>query len=56
MGTMMVVSNVLGVRTGEWAGVPRQTMRKLYIALALLVLAMVIIAVGKLSTAGRPCG
>jgi hypothetical protein len=42
---MMVVSNVLGVRTGEWLGVPRQTMRKLYIALALLVIAMAVIAV-----------
>ncbi len=46
MGTMMIVSNLLGVRTGEWAGVPRQTMRKVYIALALLVIAMVVIAVG----------
>jgi L-rhamnose-H+ transport protein len=46
MGTMMVVSNVLGVRTGEWNGVPSGTMRKLYIALVLLVVAMSIIAVG----------
>ena len=46
MGTMMVVSNVLGVRTGEWKGVPGATMRKLYIALVLLVVAMSVIAVG----------
>ena len=46
MGTMMIVSNVLGVRTGEWVGVPRVAMRKLYVALALLVIAMVVIAVG----------
>jgi L-rhamnose-H+ transport protein len=46
MGTMMIVSNVLGVRTGEWKGVPGATMRKLYIALVLLVVAMSVIAVG----------
>jgi len=46
MGTIMVVSNILGVSTGEWAGVPQGTMRKLHIALALLVFAMVVIAVG----------
>jgi len=46
MGTMMVVSNVLGVRTGEWKGVPGVIMRKLYIALVLLVVAMAVIAVG----------
>jgi len=46
MGTMMVVSNVLGVRTGEWKGVPSVTMRKLHIALVLLVVAMSVIAVG----------
>jgi L-rhamnose-H+ transport protein len=46
MGTMMVVSNVLGVRTGEWDGVPRATMKKLYAALVLLVVAMSVIAVG----------
>jgi L-rhamnose-H+ transport protein len=46
MGSMMVVSNVLGVRTGEWAGVPLSTTRKLYWALAMLVLAMSVIAVG----------
>jgi len=43
---MMVVSNVLGVRTGEWEGVAPVTMRKLYIALAILVVAMSVIAVG----------
>jgi L-rhamnose-H+ transport protein len=46
MGTMMVVSNVLGVRTGEWKGVPSATMRKLYVALVLLVVAMSVIAIG----------
>jgi len=46
MGTMMVVSNVLGVRTGEWKGVPCVTMRKLHMALVLLVVAMSVIAVG----------
>jgi L-rhamnose-H+ transport protein len=46
MGAIIVVSNVLGVRTGEWHGVPGATMRKLYIALVLLVVAMSVIAVG----------
>ena len=46
MGTIMIVSNVLGVRTGEWVGVPRATMKKLYVALVLLVVAMSVIAVG----------
>jgi L-rhamnose-H+ transport protein len=46
MGSMMVTSNVLGVRTGEWSGMPRTTTRKLNWALAILVLAMAVIAIG----------
>jgi L-rhamnose-H+ transport protein len=46
MGTIMAASNVLGVYTGEWKGVPRKTMRKLYIALGLLIVAMAVIALG----------
>lgn len=46
MGTIIASSNVLGVYTGEWLGMPRRTMRKLYVALTLLIVAMAIIAVG----------
>ncbi|MBZ5565270.1 MAG: hypothetical protein LAP13_22975 [Acidobacteriia bacterium] len=46
MGTIIVVSNILGVRTGEWKGVARATMRKLYMAIVLLVAAMSVIAAG----------
>src|SRR5437660_1968203 len=44
MGTIIVASNVLGIYTGEWEGVSRKTMRKLYVALSLLVVAMAVIA------------
>jgi L-rhamnose-H+ transport protein len=46
MGTMMVVSNISGLRTGEWKGVRPQTVRLLYAALAVLVVAMSVVAVG----------
>ena len=46
MGTIMAVSNLLGVYTGEWKGAPPKTMRKLYIALVLLIVAMSIVALG----------
>jgi L-rhamnose-H+ transport protein len=46
MGTIMATSNVLGVYTGEWDGVPRKTMRKLYAALILLIVAMAVIGLG----------
>ena len=46
MGTMIVASNIAGVRTGEWKGVKADTTRALYIGLFLLVLAMIVIAVG----------
>jgi len=46
MGTMMVASNVAGIRTGEWEGVGPSTMRALYSAITVLVIAMTVIAVG----------
>lgn len=46
MGMMIVISNVVGVRTGEWKGVSAKAKRTLYIGLFMLVLAMVIISAG----------
>ncbi len=46
MGTMMVASNISGVRTGEWKGVSGTTMAILYTGLVLLIAAMSVIAVG----------
>ncbi|MFN8008215.1 MAG: L-rhamnose/proton symporter RhaT [Terriglobia bacterium] len=46
MGTMMIVSNVAGIRTGEWNSVSHSTRRWLYTALGILVVAMTIIALG----------
>jgi L-rhamnose-H+ transport protein len=46
MGTMMVASNVAGIRMGEWAGAGPSTMRVLYTAITVLVIAMTVIAVG----------
>lgn len=46
MGMMMVVSNVAGVRTGEWQGVSSGTMRLLYAGLGILVAAMMVISIG----------
>jgi L-rhamnose-H+ transport protein len=46
MGTMIVISNIVGVRTGEWKGVSIITRQMLYRGMLLLVLAMAIISVG----------
>jgi len=46
MGSIVIVSAGLGVATGEWQGVPSTTMRKLYIAIFLLVTAMSVISIG----------
>ena len=46
MGMIMVVSNIVGVRTGEWKGVSVKTLRILYTSLFFLVLAMMVIGVG----------
>ena len=46
MGAIVIVSSALGVATGEWKAVPRTTMRKLYLALSFLVIAMSVISVG----------
>ncbi len=46
MGMMIFISNILGVRTGEWKGVSGKTMKILYTGLTLLVIAMIVIAVG----------
>lgn len=46
MGMIIVVSNVAGVWTGEWKGVSARTMRMLRIAVAILVVAMAVVAVG----------
>lgn len=46
MGTMMVVSNLAGVRTGEWKSATPRTLRLLYGSLVVLIAAMTIIAVG----------
>ena len=46
MGTMIVASNISGVKTGEWKGVSPKTLRILYVGLAVLVLAMAVTAIG----------
>ncbi|MBI2843825.1 MAG: hypothetical protein HYX78_10535 [Armatimonadetes bacterium] len=46
MGTIMVASNVAGIRTGEWKGSSPQIMRTLYTAITVLVLATTVVAVG----------
>lgn len=46
MGAMMVASNVAGIHMGEWAGAGPSTMRVLYAAITVLVIAMSVIAVG----------
>jgi L-rhamnose-H+ transport protein len=46
MGTMILISNVVGVRTGEWKGVSAPARNMLTRGLVLLVLAMVIMSVG----------
>ena len=46
MGMIMVVSNIAGIRSGEWTGSSPRTMRLLYAAIAALVVATTIIAVG----------
>ncbi len=46
MGTMIVISNVVGVGMGEWKGVSAKTTRTLYWGLIFLVIAMVVIAIG----------
>ena len=46
MGMMMFVSNIAGIRTGEWDGVDARTRRLLYGGLAILVVAMTIVALG----------
>jgi len=44
--TMMVVSNVLGLPTGEWKGVDPKTLEFLRVALIVLIVAMTIVATG----------
>ncbi len=46
MGMIMVISNIAGIRTGEWQGVSPRTMRMLRAALVILVIAMTVIALG----------
>lgn len=46
MGTIMVASNIAGIRTGEWKGSSVHTMRMLYAAISILVLATTVIAAG----------
>jgi L-rhamnose-H+ transport protein len=46
MGTIMVASNVTGIRTGEWKGSSAQTMQILYTAIAILVVATAVAAIG----------
>jgi L-rhamnose-H+ transport protein len=46
MGTIMVASNVAGIRTGEWKGSSARTMHILYAAIAILVVATTVAAVG----------
>lgn len=42
----LVVANVLGFVTNEWAGAPRQSLRMLYSGLAVLIAAIVVLAIG----------
>jgi L-rhamnose-H+ transport protein len=46
MGTIIISSNLFGLYTGEWNGVPANTMRKLHVALITLVAAVSVIALG----------
>jgi L-rhamnose-H+ transport protein len=46
MGTIIASSNLLGIYTGEWKGCAPGTMRKSYVALGLLIVAMAVIALG----------
>jgi L-rhamnose-H+ transport protein len=46
MGMIMVVANIAGIRTGEWKGASSGTMRILYAAIVVLVLAVAVIAAG----------
>ncbi|OGO39188.1 MAG: hypothetical protein A2147_09315 [Chloroflexi bacterium RBG_16_57_8] len=46
MGMIMVVANIAGIRTGEWKGASRGTIRILYAAIVVLVLAVAVIAAG----------
>jgi hypothetical protein len=46
MGSIMVTSNVAGIRTKEWEGASAETMRLLYSAIVILVLATTLVAVG----------
>ncbi len=46
IGTIMIASNVAGIRTGEWKGAPAQAMGKLYWSIAVMILATIVVAVG----------
>ena len=46
MGFMIVISNVVGVKTGEWKGASVKAKKTLYTGLFVLVSAMVIMSVG----------
>lgn len=43
--TIVVVSNVAGIRTGEWKGSSAWTMRMVYTAIVVLVVATTVVAV-----------
>jgi len=46
IGTIMVASNIAGIRTGEWNGVPTKAKRKLYWSIGMMIIATVVVAVG----------
>ena len=46
MGMIIVTSNVVGIRTGEWKNASPQSRKNLNIGLVLLVLAMIVVSLG----------
>lgn len=40
MGSMVMTANVLGIATGEWKGAPASALRRLWIGVGLLCLAI----------------
>jgi L-rhamnose-H+ transport protein len=46
MGSIMLTSNISGIKTGEWKGVSRRTMKLLYAGLIFLIIAMTTVSIG----------
>jgi L-rhamnose-H+ transport protein len=51
IASSLLVANVFGFMTREWAGVPPRILRTLYLGLAILIAAIVLLAVGSSMTA-----